>query len=107
MRKYLLFVHVSMLIVAISFAAKEDDGGEKDKWKKKHITDYNDADLERLYEQWEVCFGLLFKWAWLLAGYLNSRKCSIVYTVKLLVESPRLLLKQVHLSVTWLSLSSH
>ena len=25
-----------------------------DRWKKKDIRDYSDADVERLYEQWEV-----------------------------------------------------
>ena len=27
--------------------------------KKKSILDYSDADMERLFEQWEVCRGLL------------------------------------------------
>lgn len=27
---------------------------EKEKWKKKDVTDYNDADMELLFEQWDV-----------------------------------------------------
>ena len=30
------------------------ESGENEKWKKKDIRDYTDADLERLYDQWEV-----------------------------------------------------
>ncbi len=34
---------------------KDTEPDEKDeKWKKKDVRDYTDADLERLYEQWEV-----------------------------------------------------
>ena len=33
---------------------KKTDTNEKDKWKKKNIRDYNDADMERLYDEWEV-----------------------------------------------------
>ncbi len=33
---------------------KEDDEKPEEKWKKKDLTDYTDADIERLYDQWEV-----------------------------------------------------
>ena len=32
----------------------DEKAGEKDKWKKKDVRDYTDADLERLFDQWEV-----------------------------------------------------
>lgn len=32
--------------------SKESKGDEK--WKKKDIRDYSEADLERLFDQWEV-----------------------------------------------------
>ena len=46
-------------ILLIVFVVKIDCKKKKDvkpdeAWKKKDITDYSDADLERLYEQWEV-----------------------------------------------------
>ena len=43
----------SLFVAAICVLGEEI---QNDAWKKKHITDYNDADLERLYEQWEVSF---------------------------------------------------
>ncbi|XP_071507013.1 LDLR chaperone boca-like [Diadema antillarum] len=59
-RKILVFCTV--LCVAGSFAvadkkSEEESGSEKEnaaeKWKKKDIRDYNDADMERLFMQWE------------------------------------------------------
>ena len=58
----LLFFFIFLsLVVSGGLGTKSDDkkdknSGEKDKWKKKDIRDYNDADLERLFDQWEVCF---------------------------------------------------
>eukprot|EP00057_Strongylocentrotus_purpuratus_P012745 XP_011667219.1 PREDICTED: LDLR chaperone boca-like isoform X1 [Strongylocentrotus purpuratus] len=34
-------------------ASEEEEDGPSQKWKKKDIRDYNDADLERLFDQWE------------------------------------------------------
>ncbi|XP_049842982.1 LDLR chaperone boca [Schistocerca gregaria] len=34
-------------------SAKKFDSKDKPKWAQKDIRDYNDADLERLFEQWE------------------------------------------------------
>ena len=34
--------------------SKKHDGEEKPAWAKKDIRDYNEADLERLLDQWEV-----------------------------------------------------
>lgn len=44
-------------IILISNGKKSDDSN-KPKWAKKDIRDYNDADLERLLDQWEVCIGI-------------------------------------------------
>lgn len=44
-----LLVHVS--------GGKKGKDGEKPAWAKKDIRDYNEADLERLLDQWDV--GLL------------------------------------------------
>ena len=32
----------------------EDKPPEDDKWKKKDVRDYSEADLEKLFDQWEV-----------------------------------------------------
>jgi hypothetical protein len=45
----LLFTTVICIIHCKKFQDKE-----KPAWAKKDIRDYNDADLERLLEQWEV-----------------------------------------------------
>lgn len=41
-------------VILISNCKKADDKN-KPEWAKKDIRDYNDADLERLLDQWEVC----------------------------------------------------
>lgn len=38
-------------------ASEEEEDGPSQKWKKKDVRDYNDADLERLFDQWEVRTG--------------------------------------------------
>ena len=49
----LFFLLVLQLIAA---KTKKENAGEEeaDKWKKKDVRDYNDADVERLFDQWEV-----------------------------------------------------
>ena len=47
------------LVPFIECTSKKDEKNDKktdeiDKWKKKDVRDYNDADLERLFDQWEV-----------------------------------------------------
>jgi len=49
--KFLLSIQLLTLFLAL-YVKSEEDANEK--WKKKDIRDYTDADLERLYEQWEV-----------------------------------------------------
>lgn len=53
MHKYLL---ITLLIVSVGLLveAKKFKDEEKPAWAKKDIRDYNDADLERLLDQWEV-----------------------------------------------------
>jgi len=51
--KFLLLINlVSIFLILFVRSEKEDDAAVK--WKKKDIRDYTDADVERLYEQWEV-----------------------------------------------------
>lgn len=54
---WILFFLLLIFIVACSATQnkKNDDkkSDDSEKWKKKDIRDYNDADIERLYEQWE------------------------------------------------------
>ncbi|XP_035220179.1 LDLR chaperone boca-like isoform X2 [Stegodyphus dumicola] len=44
---------VLYLIVIIHLSQSKKSGKEKPAWAKKDIRDYTDADLERLYDQWE------------------------------------------------------
>lgn len=49
------FVFVVVLqSVILEKSNKKPSDDAKDKWKKKDVRDYTDADLERLYDQWEV-----------------------------------------------------
>lgn len=40
--------------VVIASAKKDDERKEKPAWAKKKLTDYSDADMERLLDQWNV-----------------------------------------------------
>lgn len=42
-----------LLITHVCWCKKFDESADKPKWAKKKIQDYSDADLERLYDQWE------------------------------------------------------
>jgi len=51
--KFSLFINLLNVFLILSVKSKQtEDASEK--WKKKDIRDYTDADVERLYEQWEV-----------------------------------------------------
>ena len=51
--KFLLFVNLfNLFLILFVKSINTEDANEK--WKKKDIRDYTDADVERLYEQWEV-----------------------------------------------------
>ena len=51
----LLLSFVFMLLITNIRGGNKDDNEVKEKFKKKNIADYTDVDLERLYDQWEVC----------------------------------------------------
>ena len=75
---FVLCVLFIFLILAIpgGFGTKKDDkkdkkSDEKDKWKKKDVRDYSDADLERLFDQWEVCE---------LAPFVRKHNCTHLST---------------------------
>lgn len=42
------------LILVIGVQAKKSSDEEKPAWTKKKLSDYNDADMERLLDQWNV-----------------------------------------------------
>ena len=46
------FVVLICLILTCNSTKEKSKGDEK--WKKKDIRDYSEADLERLFDQWEV-----------------------------------------------------
>ena len=55
LKKWIFLLHIIYFIVTVGNADSAEKGeDQKEKWKKKDITDYNDADMERLFEQWEV-----------------------------------------------------
>lgn len=56
------FQLVLMLVVflGISAYAKKVSDDEKPAWAKKKLTDYSDADMERLLDQWNVRIYFIF-----------------------------------------------
>lgn len=50
------FQIVALLVVCLMViaSAKKNDDKEKPAWAKKKISDYSDADMERLLDQWNV-----------------------------------------------------
>ena len=51
----LILIVIYSQLLSIGYCKSKKDESADEKWKKKDVTDYTDADLERLYEQWEVC----------------------------------------------------
>lgn len=51
-RKNQIFFCLLILLVAV--CAKKFEEENKPDWAKKKITDYSDADMERLLDQWNV-----------------------------------------------------
>lgn len=49
-----VFLLLNLLVLLAVVECKKFDDKEKPKWAKKDIRDYNEADLERLLNQWEV-----------------------------------------------------
>lgn len=48
------FAFFSLVLLITLTACKKSTPENKPSWAKKDIRDYNDADLERLLDQWEV-----------------------------------------------------
>ena len=51
---FCVLILLSILFGTCNCKEKEEKAKEADKIKKKDIRDYSDADMERLFEQWEV-----------------------------------------------------
>lgn len=51
-QKYQIYLIVAIFVV-VAIAKKSDDESKPD-WAKKKLTDYTDADMERLLDQWNV-----------------------------------------------------
>ena len=51
----LLLVCVSVVYCSVD---GKDNKVDSEKWKKKDVRDYTDADLEKLLDQWEVLFNI-------------------------------------------------
>ncbi|XP_076082169.1 LDLR chaperone boca-like [Mytilus galloprovincialis] len=51
----IIFIVFNLILLSICNKAdeKETKNGKDEKWKKKNIRDYSEADLERLFDQWE------------------------------------------------------
>ena len=59
---FCLLFFLFVLQLSSSKTKKETPGEEEsEKWKKKDIRDYNEADIERLFEQWEVRIFISFR----------------------------------------------
>jgi hypothetical protein len=50
--KSLIITSIIILLMILLIESKKSDD-KKPEWAKKDIRDYNDADIERLYDQWE------------------------------------------------------
>lgn len=48
-------VTISLLLVGLLVMMTDGKTEDKKPKPKKDLRDYTDADLERLYEEWEVC----------------------------------------------------
>lgn len=74
---FLLYFLLFTSLYYVASGKKKPNGNENDadKWKKKDIRDYTDADLERLYEQWEVRLDDLIRsrFYWVTPYFFNRR----------------------------------
>lgn len=52
MNKFILLLVLASLLMTVN--SKKPDKKDKPEWAKKDITDFTDADMERLLDQWEV-----------------------------------------------------
>lgn len=56
MKSSLIVINFILLLLISVASCKKAKDGNKPEWAKKDIRDYNDADLERLLDQWEVSY---------------------------------------------------
>lgn len=54
MQKLCLF----LLILSVPFTLSKKSSKDKPDWAKKDIRDFTDADMERLFDQWEVIINI-------------------------------------------------
>lgn len=54
LNKYQLLLLGVFLVAAVGVQAKKSADGSKPEWARKDIRDFNDADMERLLDQWNV-----------------------------------------------------
>ena len=57
--KLFLYSFLLSIFIVIISGKKFEDEKEKPAWAKKDIRDYNEADLERLLDQWEVKYNMI------------------------------------------------
>lgn len=57
----ILFIFLTFsTFITLSTKDKTKESDQKNAWKKKDVRDYTDADIERLYDEWEVSLSLVF-----------------------------------------------
>ena len=49
-----LVLSLAVILLIVLKCANSTEERADEKWKKKDVRDYTDADLERLLDQWEV-----------------------------------------------------
>lgn len=59
-RKFQLILMLVVFIGISAYAKKGSSVDEKPAWAKKKLTDYSDADMERLLDQWNVRINIFF-----------------------------------------------
>lgn len=52
--KYVMILLVLSVLLLSEGKKEKDDISEAEKWKRKDVRDYSEADMERLFDQWEV-----------------------------------------------------
>lgn len=70
----IILITISLIFVTKTAECKKFDDKNKPDWAKKDIRDFNDADMERLLEQWEV------------SCYISRLRNSIMFCKKLAIK---------------------
>ena len=75
-------------LISLVYCKKFKDGEDKPAWAKKDIRDYNEADLERLLDQWEVYINIiLFKESCRLGNGYCSFVCTFFHILNQLMTN--------------------